>query len=244
MDALVHKINYDTLKFTPHELEDNRDAEGRSARERILERLEKHEEDSTAYPLGKLWYDEIRTVFRSAESPHKQLQAIGQEATGTLSEDLVDAMKVYKSSGNRDALLNYAALAEAITRPEAVGLAMFALEINPHSGKDQLKAACALLLSLSRLGVKDKFEDIWKVLGGWLDTVTLKIHKSKKGKQAWPKEFCASNREIVTTVLPAVALDKVLAHVGAWKHVEAELLACTETALGKRLFGGHCLNGH
>eukprot|EP00959_Pyramimonas_sp_CCMP1952_P037212 778523-Pyramimonas_sp.AAC.1 len=45
VDAMVSKINNDTLKSTPHELDGIRDADGFTANMRLVERLGQHAEN-------------------------------------------------------------------------------------------------------------------------------------------------------------------------------------------------------
>ena len=241
VDANINKINYDTLKLSSHELDGIRDAEGFTARMRLAERLEQHAENPDEYPMGKKYYNTIRMTFRSEDSPLKKLMNVGKTLQDTINPDMIKAMREYKCTGNRDAMLNYLDLCPSLNRSEFVGVATFALELNPTTSVDHLKACCRVVSALNRLQVLEAYPGEFYLLREWLDAVVIKVHKGKKGEAAWPKAFCTSNRDMVTCVIPAGPLDRVLAHDGEWKDVEDELLTCTASGLGKRLFGG-CLS--
>ena len=236
-DTLVNKINYDTLKLSSHELDQIRDDEGYTARRRLEERLELHEEDADRHPLGKIFYGELRTQFRSSDSPQKKLMEVGKGLDDDLNADLVEAMKEYTSKGIREPLISYLALADTLTRAEFVGVGCFALGLKPSAGIDQLKACCAVAASLVRLKARELYPNEYVLLLPWLDGVLCKVHKGKKGKAAWPKNFCRLHVDLVASVFPQQALDTVIQHDGPFKPIESELLECTQTEIGTRLFG-------
>ena len=63
-DALVNKINYDTLKLSSHELDGVRDDENFTARRRLEDRLAAHEDNPDHYPLGKNFYNDLFKRFK------------------------------------------------------------------------------------------------------------------------------------------------------------------------------------
>ena len=116
VDANIDKINYDTLKLSSHELGGIRDAEGFTARMRLAERLEQHAENPDEYPMGKKYYNTIRMTFRSEDSPLNKLMNVGKTLQDTINPDMIKAMREYKCTGNRDAMLNYLDLCPSLNR--------------------------------------------------------------------------------------------------------------------------------
>ena len=237
-ESKINKKIYDTLDLSPAELDGNPDAEGCTARDRVIERYKKHLEDPKMYPMGKNFYNMIREKYRAEDSPEKLLKTLAKHCTDEINTELVSAVAKWRAYGNRKDVIEYMQLASSCNRAEAICFAQFALSIKACGSTDLLKMAKDTIDELGRLAIARIHPDVFVHIKTWCDSVIILILQATKGDLRKPKAFVSKQWDICVLVCSADCLTKILNHQGKWIDLQDALIKLvTESLTGAKLFG-------
>lgn len=128
-EAQVQKAITDSLKgMRPEEIDGNRDEHGKTLRDVVTERKRLNREDPHKFPCGLKFYQEVRNKFQTKDRPIDHL--VSDDTDGAISSSMLQAMVIYKKSGNRAPLAGCMALLEEVSRAEVVGILRWALGLS------------------------------------------------------------------------------------------------------------------
>ena len=96
---VLKAIKDNVSDFTTVELDGNRDTDGKTCREVVAAHRRLWEADKKNFPMGKKFWQSVRTTFRSETSPQKMITAVSAE--GDIQPVLLQAVVKYKVSGQR-----------------------------------------------------------------------------------------------------------------------------------------------
>ena len=89
----IRKAIYDNLRdFGPGEMDGTASAEGKTCRQMLSERKQQNWIDSEKYPCGKLFYIELRKMFRSSAHPLSLIDAEASNHDTDVSPCLLKSM--------------------------------------------------------------------------------------------------------------------------------------------------------
>jgi hypothetical protein len=239
-NASVEKAIFDNLRtLSAQELDGNRDGEGHTCRDRLVQRKRKHHESPKGNPLGKVFYAYLRTTFQNAESPKRKLEDAAALLDTPINPLFLDAMMAFKKNGNRSGVLSYVSLAEALTESELFGLMSFAMELVPTGSASVVLQQCySVCECFGRLQVKRDFPLSFELIQSWVDDVLCQVLQSAKGTKLRPSVFVDTHSTVLYLCLPRAETELVINHDGAWVLKEAELVKIVNgSKIGAKLFG-------
>ena len=107
----IRKAIYDNLRdFGAAELGSTVNSEGNTCRQVLSGRNKLSYVDPDKYPCGKLFYVELRKVFRSSERPLSLIDAAAVQHVAAVSPCLIRGMLEFQKFGRKQGILGYLSL--------------------------------------------------------------------------------------------------------------------------------------
>ena len=209
-----------------------RNAKGESLFEVVVQELQKQKALGLSR-LGALRWREIRDQFRQLAGVGGQFQ-LPKEAE-EICPTLFRAVIACKRAHPDRALLQLwlASSSGACNKTSIVGLFKLALEMNPRCQR-QLPVCLDVCRYVMRVNIMTVHPAEAQIMEPWMDSV---LTASFRASGLRPSEFLRIHQGLLTLVLPAAPLKKVMDAHEAWDKVVDELAALTASSfLGQALF--------
>ena len=231
----------DSLKdLTAEELDANRDADGNTGRQVLLARKRLNRSDPKAFPMGKNFYCDFRLTFQNKNKPKDFL--IKGDDDGSVSTPLLEAMVVFKKTGNRAPFASSLQFLSQVSRADVLGILRWGLDLKPCQNNNHMRFALDVVRCVQRLEWEKRFAYEVMVVQQWMDTTLCFLYSKTRGADAKPSAFIAVHSDVVYAVLPREDVAIVLAHKGSFGLIKHNLIATVQSKLGQLLFGA-CLHG-
>ncbi|CAK0862384.1 unnamed protein product [Prorocentrum cordatum] len=237
LDASIKRKLYDNFKdMSDQELYGNVDSEGWTLRERLEERVAKHQENPKAFSLGAPFYKSLRATFRSSSSSQKKLASVEVGESVNVDPRLMQAAIKFKKTGNKAVFNAVLQHLNAVNVQEVVGICQCGLEIRPAASPDQLRYGRELMELFKRLDVPAHFPEQTALMLDLFDQVLEALYASALGEHAKPSKFLESHSDIAYLVLPRESVERLL-QASTWTEVHGDLAQAVERKIGMSLFG-------
>ena len=207
LEALVDKKIYDNLRdMTDEQIDGLVDCEQRTLRQHLRARCKAWLADkkNRNNSMGAKFYKELRCNFKNADAVSSRLSEVQcTDPAAKVQPALMAAAIQLQKTGNKHAFLSAVKLLSGVSKPDAVGIAQFAIGIKPHASKDHLALALDVMGTICTLGFNTKFDDVANLLKEWAYTVLLEDYKKTKHvEDRKPPAFVKKHDPIAFLALP------------------------------------------
>lgn len=167
-------------------------------------------EGSAKTPLGALYYRGLRELYACASTPGMQLQVV--DSKELVDPQLFAALTALRAGNSQKAPLRaWMSTASSVNQRELVGLLRQLLNLKPSSSQKQQDICVDAFRFMARAGAFEKHANEMKVCTPWLEATLGALLASTKRAGMAPSTFWKLNRDMVEKLLPAAAVDKILA---------------------------------
>ena len=236
-EKIVSKMIRDNFKTWGPELTDLTLRDGLSLRGRMTRDKTLAVKGLRKEPMGKLYYQELRSLYGSALSPEHQLVVADEDEP----EDgrLVQALEgLFSRKKQYDGMQSYLLGAAVLSQKNLVALFKGCLMLNPNSSVDHNNLAIALMEYCQRNGIKAKYPQETGVMKNYFDGALCKAFYEFRKHELSRQDFWAKFGGLLHFVMPVDAAKYCFECTGAWSTVETHLAAVVESGeLGRVLFG-------
>ena len=147
----MRKAIYDNLKdLSDAEMDGILNDRNMTCRASLKERKQQNFADPVNYPCGKVFYKELRQIFRSSEHPLAVLARAAEGEDHEVSPVLIKSMQEFQKTGKRAGMLGYLKLCSKLNPSEMFGVFNFAWHIRPESQAHGQLAAVPTVAGLIR----------------------------------------------------------------------------------------------
>ena len=192
----VRKAIYDNLRdLGPAEMDSICNSEGKTCRQALRQRKVQNFAEPDRYPCGKLFYAELRKVFRSSDHPLSQIAEVAAGYDESVNPCLLKSMQEFQKFGKRAGMLGYLSLATELTRSEVFGLWTFCWQMRPESpAQGNINQCYQCLEAFARLQLHsdDRYQIHFPLIYDWCDRVLCQTLKSLKGAKNTGRIRCES----------------------------------------------------
>eukprot|EP00969_Alexandrium_andersonii_P078769 3473368-Alexandrium_andersonii.AAC.1 len=109
--------------------------------------------------MGRRYYEQLRQAYNGA-SGNSEAELKVKDDTESIQGPLLKAMVALKSrSQNRQPLLGWLSIADAVNQRELVGVLKVLKSLRPSASAEQLRAALDIMRFVSRLGLPSRFPE-------------------------------------------------------------------------------------
>ena len=155
VDAQVRKSLADNFKNMSAAEIDGTVREGLTLRQRLMRDKQQQQEQPGSVAFGKCYYQSLRDLYADG---NKVEALLCPDPSLAGRQELVEAATAaLKHPPNRSLLVQFLKVTTTLNQAEFVGVLRWMMSLHPSASNDQLKSGLAVLETVSRLSLHEKF---------------------------------------------------------------------------------------
>lgn len=199
------------------------------------DKMKAHRKSEDAPRFGRTYFDEKRKLYSSVS----ELSELVVERDEVVNDALFEAVDMSRSKPpRREKLLLWCRTSShVLNQTEVVGLIAHAFELVPTAINYNLNIE--LVKYMLRVGAKRSFPKEFEIFLPHIDRVLAFGYGHLRSKGLGLEEFCHSNKDLISEVLPYDSVLKLLQAKGTWDGLESEIETITSysnSQLGSKMF--------
>lgn len=194
-------------------------------------------ESNDSQPMGKRYYDQLRTKFMADDAPERLL--VPKDDSEEVDERLLEAMTaMMKHRRSFAELLAWCEVVEHVNQKCYVALCRQILKLSPSANAEACDCVVSVMKMVVRLKLKEKYPAETLHVQGQFDKACLRTIDTFKRNDQSTQVWWRASRAWACLVLPTEDTDRIVGEQKDWGDVEEHLhRVCDSSECGRRLFG-------
>lgn len=233
-ETIRKKVRDNFPGFTESELSLNQ-VGGFNVYERIRRDMDRTNSGERAGRMGKLYYEQLREMYRDPESPLSLLTIKNMTETvdPALERALCALLATKKSTFE---IHQWAENVPSVSQMNVVALFRQLLKLPPGKSLENANIAVSVLKLCARLGLHQLYPGEWKAVKPHMDLALVRTLAAFKTEAQTTTAWWAIHADFAKLILPEASMNKVLSTSSSWQTVQAEVLEIYESsAVGRRM---------